>query len=86
MLFSFANKVANTIRTIISGYLDLHSSLSSTDCLNCTYVQKLADMEAQCLYISGYLYGCFVWSYNGAIEPGPLRGLLGPGEFLILGP
>ena len=25
-------------------------------------------MGAQCLYISGYLYGCFVWSYNGAIE------------------
>ena len=33
-----------------------------------THVQKLADTDAQCLYISVYLYGCFVWSCNGAIE------------------
>ena len=32
------------------------------------YVQKLADMGAQCLYISVYLYGCIVHSYNGAFE------------------
>ena len=32
------------------------------------HVQKLADTDAQCLYISVYLYGSFVWSCNGAIE------------------